>query len=247
MSTPDANGGGSDDAGSGAGDPTPAEGRPAGTIADVTDVLARGPLQIQVQRAEQVETVEVFGFSRPPEAGLAAFEVTIAFKNAAAAYVSFVTDSFGMLADDAVVADASSFAALTSRSFGGVALAPGELRVYDLVYEAPDGSAFAVIDVAGTNGSQLPVAFGVGGGGFALRDDAGRTYTNAGGVRGGRVDGREIIRLSNGTPPGESAAGLQVALVPADATPLYVSYTVPPALWLRSDDVAEHTFFWQVR
>jgi hypothetical protein len=318
---------GTDGGDASADDASVVEGRPAGTVGAVTEVLARGPLQIQVQRAAQVETVEVFGLSRAPEEGAVAFEVSLAIKNASEAYCSFSTDSFGLLADDAVVADQSSFAALTSQSFGGVALAPGELRVYELVYEAPadaarygvggafsvrplpgaafasvgrvvvdfaddaggdplvqslsvplrafdesvavggveatvreafvrdevagrpapEGSEFVVLDVAGTNGSPLPVAFGVGVGGFALRDDAGRSYTSAGGVRDGRIDDREILRLPNGLAPGDSAAGLQVAVVPAGTTPLYVSYTAPPALWIGSEDVAEHTFFWQIR
>lgn len=319
---------GGDDATGGGADADRQESQPGTTtIAGVTDVLSRPPLEIQVLRGERVETVEAFGFERPPEEGNVAYDVTLVFKNAADAYVSFVTDGLAMLADDRQVTDLLSFAERTSASFGGVALAPGEVRRFDLSFEVPDGasryglagsfrvrslpgtsfdpveavvvdfaqgsgtapvgqtldvpfrsfdesvvfqgvelsvrevfftdeaggrtapegSEFGVVDIAGTNDSSFPLAFGIGAGGFAFQDANGTTYTSSGGARDGRVGERRILSLANGLRQGESAEGVQVALLPAGVEPLYVSYTPPPPLWISSGSVSEHKFFWQAR
>ena len=297
------------------------------SVGAVSEVLLRTPLEIQVQRVEQVETLATFGIEVAVQEGNVGYAVTLAFKNASDAYVSFVTDGFAMLADTQQVVDTQQFGDLTSSSFGGVALAPGEVRTYDLSFEVPDGASrygvagrfevktmpgtefvpvepilvdfaqdagqpplrqtldvpfrgldepvgaggvevtvrelffadetdvrgrlregeeFGIADVRIDNGTQLPLAAGIGRGGFAFTDDTGAVYSSSRGAEG-RVGEREIIDLPNGVRPGESVEGLVVGGVPQDAQPLYLTFTPPPVLYANSDSVAEHKFFWQAR
>lgn len=296
------------------------------TVSAVGEVLLRTPLEIQVQQVAQVDTTTGFGIEVPVQEGNVGYAVTLAFKNASDAYVSFVTDGFAMLADAEQVVDTQQFGELTSSSFGGVALAPGELRTYDLSFEVPDGASrygvagrfevktlpgiefvpvepilvdfaedagqpplaqtldvpfrgldetvgvggldvtvreiffadeagrgrlregeeFGLADVRIDNGTRLPVAAGIGFGGFGFQDDVGTRYTSTRGAEGS-VGDREIVDLPNGIQPGESVEGLIAGGVPQGTQPLYLTFTPPPALYANSDGVAEHKFFWQAR
>ncbi|WP_276297908.1 hypothetical protein [Haloarcula ordinaria] len=295
-------------------------------IGAVSEVLLRTPLEIQVQHATEVDTVDTFGIEMQVEEGMVGYAVTLAFKNASDAYVSFATDGFAMLADAEQVVDNQKFGELTSTSFGGVALAPGELRTYDISFEVPDGASrygvagrfevktlpgteffpvdpilvdfaqdaglppitqtldipfrgldetvgvggldvtvreiffadeagrgrlregeeFGLGDVRIDNGTRLPVAAGIGFGGFGFQDDVGTRYTSNRGAEGS-VGEREIIDLPNGIQPGEAVEGIIAAGIPQGTEPLYLTFTPPPALYANADDVPEHKFFWQAR
>jgi hypothetical protein len=295
-------------------------------VSAVTEVLLRTPLEIQVVSVVQGDTTTGFGIEVPVQEGNVGYAVTLAFKNASDAYVSFVTDGFAMLADSQQVVDTQQFGELTSSSFGGVALAPGEVRTYDLSFEVPDGASrygvagrfevktlpgtefvpvepllvdfaqdagqppltqtldvpfrgldetvgvggldvtvrgiffadeavrgqlregeeFAIADVRIDNATGLPVAAGIGRGGFAFTDDTGTVYSSSRGAEG-RVGERALIDLPNGVRPGESAEGLVAGGVPRGIQPLYLTFSPPPALYANSDSVAEHKFFWQAR
>lgn len=296
------------------------------TVSAVGEVLLRTPLEIQVVSVVQVDTTTGFGIEVPVREGNVGYAVTLAFKNASDAYVSFVTDGFAMLADSQPVVDAQQFGELTSSSFGGVALVPGEVRTYDLSFEVPDGASrygvagrfevktlpgtefvpvdpilvdvaqdagqpplaqtldvpfrgldetvgvggldvtvrelffadeagrgqlregeeFGLADVRIDNGTGLPVAAGIGFGGFAFTDDTGAVHSSSRGAEG-RVGEREILDLPNGVRPGESVEGLIAGGVPRGTQPLYLTFTPPPVLYANSAGVAEHKFFWQAR
>jgi hypothetical protein len=100
----------------------------ASSIGAVTEVLLRTPLEIQVQQVTEVDTLETFGIDVAVQEGMVGYAVRLAFKNASNAYTSFATDGIAVLADDAQAAEVGIFDAITSASFGGVAMAPGEVR-----------------------------------------------------------------------------------------------------------------------
>ena len=295
-------------------------------IGAVSEVLLRTPLEIQVQHATEVDTVDTFGIEMQVQEGMVGYAVRLSFRNASTAYAVFATEGFAMLADETQVVDSQQFGDLTSLSLGGVALAPGEVRTYDLAFEAPegasryglagrfqvrtlpgteyvslppilvdfaqdagqqpltqaltvpfrdlgetvgvggldvtvrevffaeeagsgrleDGEEFGIVDVRIDNGTQLPVAAGMGFGGFGFKDDAGVAYSSRRGAEG-RIGEREILDLPNGVRPGESAEGLIVAGVPRGTGPLYLTFSPPPALWAASATVTENKFFWAAR
>lgn len=113
----------------------------------------------------------------------------------------------------------------------------------------PEGHEFAALDLAVTNGGDLPnpILVTLGGmGGLALGDGDGNVYASE--VRfTGEVAGGRRYDVSNGIAPGESAAGVAVTAVPVGVTPLYVTWTPPAVYWRAGLAVDRNRYVWQVR
>jgi hypothetical protein len=226
--------------------------QPESSIGAVTEVLLRTPLEIQVQQVTEVDTLETFGIEVAVQEGMVGYAVRVAFKNASNAYISFVTDELAMLADEDQVAEVGIFGAITSASFGGVALAPGEVRSFDLAFEAPSGASrygvaarFRVRTFPGTEFVSVPrivVDFADDGGQEPLAQTLDVPFRSMGetvGVGGARVTVREIFfadEAGRGQPrEGEEFGIADVRLENESTFPLAVGIGVGG--WAFQDDI----------
>jgi hypothetical protein len=117
---------------------------PGGGSSDLVSVVvgevgAVGPLELLVTDVERLDSAPILGFPIRADEGNVFVAATLAMKNAGDRHAAFVLDGLAVAVDGAVYASEQLYVDIWSPDFGGLPLAPGELRVFPLYFEVPDG------------------------------------------------------------------------------------------------------------